>query len=154
MSNLVEHALREFKASGYDPVAVCADGPDKWIQQNVIELLEVFGKQGHSGFSAPHCIAMFEKLANFEPLGPLTGREEEWTEVGPSVFQNKRCSHVFKQPDRFEGQAYDIEAKIFRDPDGGCYQNADSASPIIFPYTPAREYIDRPATTEATSDDS
>jgi len=74
MGNYREHALREFKAVGYD-LNDKDEGPDKWIMENVLELLEVFGEQGHSGFSAPICISMFRQLAMFEPLGPLTGAD-------------------------------------------------------------------------------
>lgn len=142
MSNLVDHAKREFIAAGYKQVEQEEPGPNKWIQENVIELLEVFSKQGHSGMSAPFCINMFKKLANFEPLVPLTGQDEEWVEVSENIFQNKRCSHVFKQKNRFNGQAYDIDGRIFRDPEGSCYTNSNSHIPITFPYTPKREYVD------------
>ena len=143
MSNLIDHAKREFEISGYIPVGqVQEDGPNKWIQENVMQLLKVFADQGHSGSSAPYCVSMFEKLAMFEPLTPLTGDDSEWAEVSEGVFQNKRCSHVFKQADRFDGQAYDLEGKIFRDPGGGWYTNYHSAVPVEFPYYPEPVYVD------------
>lgn len=145
----VLHAEREFRAAGYVPLDQAQeDGPNKWIQQNVVELLEVFGRQGHSGFSAPHCVEMFRKLALHEPLVPLSGADDEWNEVGDGVFQNNRCSHVFKQADRFNGQAYDINGRIFREPSGACYTGRESCIPVTFPYTPTREYVDVPACTD------
>ncbi len=137
MSTLVEHAKAEL--ANYDG---CMYGD--LIPKAVIELMEVFAEQGHSGGSAPICISIFTQLAKFEPLGPLTGEDSEWTEVADGVFQNKRCSHVFRQPDRFNGQAYDIEGKVFREPSGSCYTSGDSMVPITFPYTPTREYVDVP----------
>lgn len=142
-SNFVKHAKREFQALGYD-LDDKEEGPNKWIMENVFELLRVFSKQGHSGSSAPYCIEMFKKAASFEPFGPLNGTDDEWTEVGEGVFQNNRCSHVFKQADRFNGQAYDIEGKIFREPDGCCFTSFDSFVLVTFPYTPTREYVDVP----------
>jgi hypothetical protein len=136
-SPLVLHAERELTAIGYD-LNQKEEDPNKWICKNIIELLEVFSEQGHSGFSAPHCIYLFTKLASFEPLSPLTGDDNEWVEVREGTFQNKRCGNVFKE----NGIAYDIDAKIFRDSDGGCYTNRDSRMNITFPYTPKREYID------------
>lgn len=137
------HAMREFKAVGYIPLdQPQEDGPNKWIQQNVIELIRTFSKQGHSGMSAPYCINVFEKLAKFEPLAPLTGEDWEWHEVGDGVFQNIRCSNVFKDSDLFDGQAYDINGKVFREPSGACYTGAGSCVPITFPYTPTTEYVD------------
>lgn len=140
MSNLIDHAKIELQAIGYDPNDQ-EDGPNKWIQENILELLEVFSKQGHSGSSAPYCINLFTKLARFEPLCPLTGEDSEWTEVSAKLFQNKRCGHVFKE----NGQAYDSQGKIFRDPDGSCWSNGESRVPVTFPYTPHTEYVDRPA---------
>jgi hypothetical protein len=145
MSNLIDHAKREFLALGYKPIEEEEDGPNKWIQENVLELLQVFSEQGHSGFSAGYCINTFKKLANFEPLGPLTGKDSEWVEVSNGLFQNSRCSHVFKRADRFNGQAYDIYGRVFRDPDGYCYTNSDSHVPVTFPYVPKTEYVDRQA---------
>ena len=141
-SSTERHAIREFKAAGYLPINECEDDPNKWIQENVLELIRVFSKQGHSGFSAPYCIETFKKLALHEPLVPLSGNDDEWNEVGDGVFQNNRCSHVFKQADRFDGQAYDIEGRIFREPNGGCYTSSGSHVPIAFPYTPTKEYVD------------
>ena len=143
MSNLEQHALAELKAIGYTPLdQPQEDGPNKWIQENVLELIRVFAAQGHSGSSAPYCIGLFTKLANFEPIAPLTGEDDEWSEVSDGVFQNKRCSHVFKDNDRFGGQAYDIEGRVFGYPDGSCYTHSDSFMPITFPYTPTTEYVD------------
>lgn len=142
MSNLIEHAKEEFRAIGYKPLdQEQEDGPNKWMQENVLELLEVFSKQGHSGHSAPFCVEMFNKLARYEPLGPITGEDWEWVEVSSGTFQNKRCSHVFKE----NGQAYDIEGRIFKDKDGSCWTNRESRVNVVFPYTPKREYVDREA---------
>lgn len=140
-SNLILHAERELKALGYD-LNEKEDGPNKWIVENIMELLEVFSKQGHSGGSAPYCIRLFSKLAGFEPVCPITGNDDEWFEYADGKFQNIRCSHVFK--DREDGIAYDSEGKIFREPDGCCYTSYESRVNITFPYTPKREYVDVP----------
>lgn len=142
MSNLIDHAKREFIAIGYKPIEECEDGPNKWIQENVLELLNVFSNQDHSGSSAPYCVRIFEKLALFEPLGPLTGSDDEWAEVSEGEFQNKRCSHVFKEADRFNGQAYDIRGRVFRQRNGSCYTSSDSIAVVTFPYVPTTEYVD------------
>jgi hypothetical protein len=139
--NLIAHAKRELAPS----LKEGGDGPNRWMADDLIELLAVFSAQGHSGFSASYATSAVEKLMRFEPLGPLTGDDDEWNEVGDGVFQNRRCSHVFKQADRFNGQAYDIEARIFREPSGACFTGRDSFVPITFPYTPKREYVDVPA---------
>lgn len=137
MSNLIEHAKREFFRLGYKKPEDDEEGPNRWIQENVLELLKVFSDQGHSGMSAPFCISYFEKLVKFEPLSPLQGTDDEWIEVANNLWQNTRCSHVFKD----DKKAYDIEGKIFREPDGVCYTSAESRVDVTFPYTPKSEYI-------------
>ena len=149
MSNLKKHALMEFRAAGW-----CDENgkfDDEWqeaICNHVLKLLEVFSNEGHSGSSAPYTVNVFQKLAMFEPLVPLTGEDWEWTEVHDGVFQNKRCSHVFKQADRFDGQAYDIDGIIFYDwytnengeKSKSYFTGRESCVPITFPYTPTKEY--------------
>ena len=38
-----------------------------------------------------------------------------------------------------------MRGKVFRDPDGFCFTNRDSRTPVTFPYTPATVYVDVPA---------
>lgn len=81
--SLITHAKKEMERMWPEP-----DDMQDMVKANVLELLEVFEKQGHSGSSAPYV------LANFKPLGRLTG---EWMEVGDNVYQNIRCGAVFKE---------------------------------------------------------
>ncbi len=142
-NNYRSHALREFEALGWP------DGDDmqELICENILDLLAVFSTQGHSGSSAPYAIGHFEKLASFEPLGPLTGDACEWGESfdNDGSMQNKRCSHVFKDGD---GRAYDIDGKVFREPDGCCFTSKDSRVYVDFPYTPKTEYVDVPKSSD------
>ena len=103
MSNYKTHALDEFRAAGWlNEDGSYKDEMQQAICEHVLKLLDVFAGEGHSGSSAPYAINMFSKLAAFEPLVPLTGEDWEWNEVHDGVYQNKRCSHVFKQADRFD----------------------------------------------------
>lgn len=134
MSNLRIHAELEFKAMKWDE----SDGINVEMKRCIMELLETFSKQGHSGMSAGYCLSLFEKLARFEPLTPLTGEDWEWCQVSnDGLFQNVRCSRVFKDS---ENGPHDIEAIIWKDKDGLCYTNFNSRKSIEFPYTPTREY--------------
>ena len=156
MSNLEKHARTEFRAAGWtDDEGKFNDEMQKLICEQVLELLKVFSEHGHSGSTAPYAINLFRRLAMFESIVPLTGEGWEWNEVGNGVFQNKRCSHVFKQADRFNGQAYDTDAVIFwewhTDSETGekyktHFTSSDSSRPIEFPYTPKREYQERAPT--------
>lgn len=153
MSNLEFHARMEFRAAGWtDDQGKFSDEMQEAVCKHVLKMLEVFADGGHSGSSAPYAINLFKQLASFEPIVPLTGEDWEWNECADGVFQNKRCSHVFKQADRFDGQPYDMDAVIFWDwyidPDTGekskaYFTSRDSMRPITFPYTPKREYQER-----------
>lgn len=148
-----EHAKREFKAAGWtDADGKFKDQIQEMVCKQVLELLNMFSEHGHSGSSAPYAIQLFKTLASFEPVVPITGEGSEWNEVGEGHFQNSRCSHVFKDTNRFGGQAYDSEAIIFYDwyvdSEGVRYKShytcKESSQPITFPYTPKREYKERP----------
>ncbi len=144
MSNTLNHAKRELALLGYAPVEELPEtDPNKWIQESILELIEVFSKQGHSGSSAPYVIGMFFKLASFEPITPLTGEDSEWEKVDFQTFQNIRCSRVFKNINT--GAIYDVQGKVFEEPDGSRFANNDSIVDITFPYTPNTVVVKVPA---------
>lgn len=154
MSNYKTHALEEFKAAGWtDENGKFKDEMQELMCTQVIDLLEKFSTHGHSGSSAPYAINLFSKLAKFEPIVPLTGEDWEWNDCSEMssrpYFQNKRCSHVFKDHDTFNGQAYDIDAVVYwswwTDPETGeksksYFTTRESRRPITFPYTPTTVY--------------
>ena len=153
MSNTQKHALTEFKAAGWlDDDGNYIDEMQEAICNHVLELIKVFSDEGHSGSTAPYTIDLFKKLAMFEPIVPLTGEDWEWTEIARemsgsnngTVYQNKRCSRVFKDDDG----AYDIDGKVFyiwyTNENGerfkSYYTSRDSHVPVSFPYTPTTVY--------------
>ena len=72
---------------------------------SVMELVELFVKQGHSGMSAGIVSSLFNKLAQYKPLSPLTLKDDEWSKFGDDdKYQNKRNSAVFKEGK--DGRAY------------------------------------------------
>lgn len=139
--SLVDHARTELEAAGYFGKDSDYDG---MLGDAVMDLIKVFSEQGHSGMSAGITTSLFERLSQYEPLGPITGADSEWVCVAESsgypLWQNRRCSHVFREGD---GKAYDIDAIVFRDPDGGHFTNKESRVEIDFPYTPKRVTVDR-----------
>src|ERR1035437_3216724 len=151
-SNLYGHAYMELDYAGYfkPDDEELGKGMNKLMADNVLELITVLAKQNHSGFSSFFAISLFETLARYKPLTPLTGVDSEWVNVadesGYPLYQNKRCNHVFKTVDT-EGNyyAYDLDGKVFREPSGVSYTNKDSRVTITFPYEPKTEYIDVPA---------
>lgn len=125
---IVDYAKRELKY-----LLDSEEEYDNRMAEAVLELLNVFAEQGHSGFSASCCIQLFSRLAKYKPLGPLTGEDDEWNKIGDNLFQNKRYGAVFKEGK--DGKAYNIEARIFSD-DGGetWFTNKNSREFIDFPY--------------------
>ena len=111
MSRMVEWAEQELRLAGYD-VNDPEDGPNRWLAEGTIELLKVFSEQGHSGSSTPFAVALFEKLAMWKPIAPLTGADDEWAESYDysGTQQNKRNSAVFRDAD---GQAYWMDGRVF-----------------------------------------
>lgn len=98
MSNLVEHAKRELELSGV------GDDYDGMIGKAVIQLIETFANQGHSGYSAEVVTSVFSELVRFRNLGPLTDNPDEWMKVGgptsqfpdhPDQWQSRRRHDAF-----------------------------------------------------------
>lgn len=136
MGNLVEHAKTE--------LALLRSGePDEMqdmIERDILQIVEIFERQEHSGSSGSYALGILKQVLDFEPITPLTGADDEWNEVGEGRWQNRRCSHVFKDA----SGAYDIRGRIFREPDGACFTSRDSRVAVAFPYRPKSEYVDVP----------
>jgi|AntAceMinimDraft_5_1070358.scaffolds.fasta_scaffold128529_2 hypothetical protein len=106
----LDWAKTELEFAGY-PANDPEDGPNKWLREGTLELLEVFSTQGHSGSSAPFALNLFSKLAAYKPLTPLTGNDSEWMEVSDDgICQNVRDGSVFRGAD---GQAYWLDGVVF-----------------------------------------
>lgn len=158
--SLESHALVEFRAAGWmDENGKYNDDMQELICKQLLELLHLFSSHGHSGSTAPYALRLFDRLAKFEPIAPLTGEDWEWHEVGVErggspLWQNKRASHVFKDED----SAWDIDGKVFwewsRGEDGEAYKSyytcRESRVPVTFPYTPPEkpEYVYRQSDAE------
>ena len=154
MSKLNEHAKMEFKAAGWlDDTGAYKDEMQGAICEHLLELLTVFSNEGHSGSTAPYTIDLFQRLAMFKPIAPLTGEDWEWTEHDHGngvMYQNKRCSSVFKDED---GECYDIDGKVFwewsmpyegrepYEPYKSYYTCRESRVPVTFPYVKPKEPI-------------
>ena len=121
MSKLYEYATDELRRAGlYDPDADYGGH----LGQAISSIIDVMSKQGHSGESMNTTLELLKRVAHYKPLTPLTGADDEWedrSEYGSVLWQNKRCSSVFKDAN---GKAFDVD-----DHSGGSY-------PISFPYFP------------------
>ncbi len=139
--SLLGHAEYELDRLGLN------DGDDMngVMRKHLLHMVKEFADEGHSGFSANYAIKCLQRLLHFKPLTPLTGEDDEWTEVsqisGYPHFQNKRYGSVFK--DGKDGNAYDIDGKVFwewlEDENGekfkSYFTSIESRVPVTFPYT-------------------
>ena len=141
MSNLLAHAEKELDLIGLTE----EDEYNGMMRKHILHMMKEFSDEGHSGFSASYAIRILSKLMAYKPLSPLTGEDDEWTNVsdygdGTPHYQNKRLSSVFKEGD---GEAYNIDGKVFwewckgedGEPFKSYYSCRDSRVPVTFPYT-------------------
>ena len=91
--NLARHAWDELNRAG----AFTAEGDfyGGMLGRAVLELVEKFADQGHSGMSGALVRDAFYRLVNFDPLGPLTDDPGEWQEVADGLWQSCRKSDAF-----------------------------------------------------------
>jgi len=119
------------------------------MDKHILELVEAFSKQGHSGFSANYAVSILTRLLRWEPLTPLTGEDNEWHEVKRDqtydprliTYQNKRYSSVFKTKNPVTGEVktYELDGKVFSDDGGKTWYTrggGESHRDVTFPYTP------------------
>ena len=99
----------------------------------MIKILELFFNQWDSGGAVYAVAPVLQRLIAGKCLTPLTGEDDEFFEVRPGVFQNKRISSVFKDRRFHDGElAYDID------------NPAGSRAAITFPYLPEEAKVASP----------
>lgn len=157
--SLIEHAKTEFNIAGF--YSESGDDLEDWVREAVLDLLETLTKHNPSGTTVGPIVNIFSKLAFYEPLNPITGVDEEWMSLaeaaggleipgntGRDLYQNKRCSHLFKEGK--DGKAYDINGRVFVDQNGVTFtrpyydpEHPEMSSSVYvdFPYTPKNEYV-------------
>jgi len=69
-----------------------------------MDLMRAFCGKGHSGGSAGQTLAIFNRLANWQNLEPLTSDSAEWEDVShlggrgdPKLWQNQRNPSFFSK---------------------------------------------------------
>lgn len=140
-----EHALREFKYIGWmKENGEYNDNMQELMCKDILELLEVFSKHGHSGSSAPYAINLFKTLAAFEPIGGIKCTDDEWTNTG-NTYQNKRLSSVFKE--KKDSPPYYLNAIVWKGKGRGnaftgTVEGIKSRQFIKLPFIPKTFYID------------
>ena len=125
---IVEHAKEELKLAGYNIDANVKDiNSDHeyadYVAKSVLELLEVFAKQGHSGMSASFTLNLFNQLARQKNLTELTDNPNEWVDVsvqsGYTCYQSKRNSSCFSEDMKSYFDIDDPDNNIFEVDENG-----------------------------------
>lgn len=112
----------------------CANDMEDLAEKQVLELIDTFCAQGHSGNSALYVLQLFYHLARYEILSPLYGGEDEWTEYADGLYQNNRLSSIFKNGK--EGTPYTTDGAIFKvESEEGWFTNFYSRRDVTFPLT-------------------
>lgn len=96
-SPYVSRAKEEFRIAWSNET----DEMQEWMCKDVIELLSLLSTQGDSGFSIGYKLNLFEKMARFKTIAPLTFEDDEFFEPHSEdgCRQNKRNSGVFMYKD-------------------------------------------------------
>lgn len=120
--SIIETAVAEMNRAGFS----------KKEKQVLVSIMEQFFDQWDSGGAVSVMIPVLTRLLSGQPLSPLTGEDDEWNDVSEHasqkpMYQNKRCSTVFKTVDRHGNIfVYDIDLP----------RKAGQFQRITFPYLP------------------
>jgi hypothetical protein len=118
-SNFLDWAEKEVKAAGLLDADSDYDG---MLGEAVLELVNVFDAQGHSGMSAAMVKEIFDSLASWKPLSPLTNNPEEWMEVTEGLWQSRRNPACFSE----DG------GKTYTDQNDPCWLYEDADGCVFF----------------------
>jgi hypothetical protein len=136
LTGTVAHADRELKLAGFG----VSDSDDAWfskaVYDNVMQLVQTLASQHHTGWSVHQILNIFDRVARYKLLTPLTGEDGEWNLLGKE-WQNLRLSSVFKGiTDNGEVYCYDIDnATIMTTPSGSRWRKGGTGrQEITFPY--------------------
>jgi len=116
MGNLTDHAKYELELAGLFDKDSDYDG---MLGTAVMELVEKFSEQGHSGASASIVLSLFKEVVMFKNLTPITSNPDEWLDQSEMseepIWQNKRRSSSFS---RDGGKTwYDIDDRKYNNGD-------------------------------------
>ena len=119
-SGMLKYAINEFKYLKW------IDKDNKFTEElqgklclNVLQILEIVGYQGHSGFSFNYFFSILKRVINYKPITPLENNENEWEKsFFDNSFVHKRCYKVCKElnEETKEYEFYDSDGKYFINP--------------------------------------
>lgn len=127
-SSLCKKAIRELELAGY---INSNDEMSRLMANQVLETLAVFSSHDNSGFSANIELKLFDILAHYRILTPLTFKDNEWDKIDKHLWQNNRITSIFKDNTgkiHYNNaycykinRSYSYETKKWREGNGICY---------------------------------
>lgn len=113
MGNLLEHTKVELELAGYDITEKGCNSEEHGYAnicaKAAYELVELLSKQGHTGMSVGITLSLFNKLANWDVLTPITNNPNEWGECSIDG-----CRQNIRKPSCFSDDNlktyYDVDA--------------------------------------------
>ena len=95
---LVTHAKQEMELAGLYDKGADYDG---MIPEAVMEIVEVFAKQGHSGYSASIVRSILSKVLAYDTLTPVNSDPQYWMKVSDEHAHTKACWQSTRDPSYF-----------------------------------------------------
>jgi hypothetical protein len=71
--------------------------------ESVMQLIEAFAGEGHSGFSAQMAAHLFGELSAYKPLTALTNSPDEWMHIDADMTGNATTWQSRRNPSAFSG---------------------------------------------------
>lgn len=101
-SNMIKHAQKEFDIAFreyWDVAEKDDDDMQRYMCDQIIELLALLSSQGDSGGSIGYKMSIFKRCVDFDIITPLTFKDDEFggRDSFHGTIQNNRKSSVFKE---------------------------------------------------------
>lgn len=101
------------------------------INTKITELITLLVEQAKDGFNVSPSVKTLTNMLNRSYINPLTGEDDEWMEISDGVYQNLKCSRIFKDKNLFDGKPYYTEGKAFSNNGGKSFYNSDDSYVLI-----------------------
>jgi hypothetical protein len=103
------------------------------IIRRMLDALEV---ETDTVFNLSDVLEVVKDIRYGKLLSPLTGRHDEFIEVRYDLYQNRRCSSVFRHITNNGTIDYDVNGYTFQTPSGVSYNGLGCFKDVIYPYMP------------------
>lgn len=129
--NFTEWARKELELAGLFDKDSDYEG---MLGQAIMELIEKFSEQGHSGMSAGLVSSIFHQLSQWKPLTELTDNPDEWNELSEEVAADHMQWQSSRDPSCFSTDG----GKTYWSTNDKCFEFVDEDGTVYFTSSPER----------------